>query len=448
MEQKTQKLAQKMENFFWAYLWINPILDIVSGVFIAMLAYNFRAFTNEGGFAITPSLVVRMLVLVGLAVYILVIRDWKAVKIASPMIVAFLMSVVSEFLFFGQVNIMSDVQYFAKFGYNIAILLVYTNVFVRSPLSRAQVLDKIHKAISISLILLTLAIEIPFILGVGYTTYADRFGFRGTRGFFYSGNDITGAFMMLLPLALCYYLHISAQKFDRKTMIFHGIGPAMTILCMALIGTKTAFLAIGVTLFFAVGYALWQMKADGKQSLRRLGWLVVMLVVVMLIISGLSMALSATGATVFDTIRISLDGFADAAEESTSTLFFSGRTDKFMVTWADYSAAGPLGWIFGIGRGMQEAIVEMDVCEVFLYYGVFGLFAMLWLYVKLGVEFLIALPKKFNLLALGAFISLGLAAAYLIVAGHVLFTVTSGFYFAFTLVYAQLAVGKMKAEQA
>ena len=73
-----------------------------------------------------------------------------------------------------------------------------------------------------------------------------------------------------------------------------------------------------------------------------------------------------------------------------------------------------------------------------MFYGLFGCVTMLWIYVKYGVEFLIRFFKGFDVLRLGAFVSLGLTVAYLTMAGHVLFTVTSGFFFAFALVYARL----------
>ena len=80
----------------------------------------------------------------------------------------------------------------------------------------------------------------------------------------------------------------------------------------------------------------------------------------------------------------------------------------------------------------------MDLCDAGLLYGVFGFVAMLWLYVKYGIEFLMRVVKNFNVLVLGAFVSLGITVAYLTLAGHILFTVTSGFFFAFVLIYARL----------
>ena len=72
------------------------------------------------------------------------------------------------------------------------------------------------------------------------------------------------------------------------------------------------------------------------------------------------------------------------------------------------------------------------------YYGVFGFAAMLWLYVKLGAAFLRGLFRKFSITSFAAFIALGVTVGYLIIAGHVLFSVTSGFYLSFTLLYSRV----------
>ena len=96
----------------------------------------------------------------------------------------------------------------------------------------------------------------------------------------------------------------------------------------------------------------------------------------------------------------------------------------------------------GIGRGSQAKIIEMDLLEVFLYYGVLGTVAMLWLYLLQGVKTIIDLFRCFSLRNLAVCVALGLCVGYLFLAGHTLFSVTAGFYFAFMIVYARLFCSK------
>ena len=133
--------TKKLESFFWFYLILNPILDIVSGLYIQFVT----------------------------------IRDWKSVKIAIPMGVAWLLSVASEFITFGGVSIFIDIQYFSRFAYNVAVFFVYCRLMERSGLPREQVIEKIHQFIMASLFLLTVVIVVPYIFGAGHYTYADRF---------------------------------------------------------------------------------------------------------------------------------------------------------------------------------------------------------------------------------------------------------------------------------
>lgn len=440
-----QKSLKGLEKFFWLYLLFNPILDIVNGLYIWMLtrgyggmdALNYRELTNAGGMTATPALVVRMLVLLVMVVYVLMLRDKKAILTALPMGAAWAMSVLSEFIWVGKVNLSLDVTFFARFAYNVAVAMVYLNLFRRSELSRDRLIEKIHAYVNGMTIVFSLGILIPYVLNIGYSTYYDRFGARGVRGFYYSGNDITGALMILLPLAIAYFLFIPRRNFTRGRMLFYSLGPAMSIICLMLIGTKTALLAmIGETAVMVIFALVCAIRGD-RELLRRMVILAGITVVVGLVFNGLSMLLNGAGRSIMDMFKESVGAMQEAAEEEGGSLI-SGRGNKLAATFADFKAAGPIAWLFGVGRGSQGHIIEMDLFDVGLLYGVFGFVTMTQMYIRYGVQFLMRMVKNVNVLVLGAFVSLGITVGYLTVAGHILFTVTSGFFFAFVLVYARL----------
>lgn len=114
------KQIEKLEKFFWFYLILNPILDIVSGLYIQFVTHG-DVYSSASVAPVTPSLIVRMAVLLVMIGYIFLIKDWKSVKIAIPMGVAWALSVVSEFITFGELSLFIDVQYFARFAYNVAV---------------------------------------------------------------------------------------------------------------------------------------------------------------------------------------------------------------------------------------------------------------------------------------------------------------------------------------
>lgn len=434
-----QRSIERLERFFWIYLLLNPVLDYISGLYIRFVT-NGDVYNSAISMPLTPSLVIRMAVLLVMIAYIFMIKDWQAVKIAIPMGIAWGMSIVSELITYGQISLFIDIQYFARFAYNIAVLFVYSQLIERSKLTADALIDKIHRYITWMLFLLTVVIVVPYIWGAGYYTYADRFGYRGFRGFYYSGNDITGALMILFPVAACYFLSMKLKYKDWKTFIKYAAPLAMTMLSMLLIGTKTAFLAIGVAGIAIFIYAIIKATQKDFEPLKRVISVVLLFALLFLIISALTMFFN--GTDMGETIRDSLKGIALGAGEGNGTLLFSGRLNKLIPTFYEYQNAGPFAWIFGIGRGSQVETIEMDLCEVLLYYGLFGVVTMLWLYLHRGVSFVLNFFRRFNVLALGAFLSLGLCVAYLTIAGHVLFTVTSGFYFSFALIYAGFVTRK------
>jgi hypothetical protein len=428
--------VKNLENFFWMFLIINPILDILNGLYIYYLDETYGYIYEEASLSMTPTLVFRMCVLVLFILYVIRLRDKKSILCALPIGVAWAMSVVSE-LFFSSASValFTDVQYIAKFCYNIGVVFAYTLLFRRSTLSHKELMDKINHLLCYTLMALSLAILIPYSYGGGLTTYADRFGYRGARGYFYSGNDITAIFMLLLPVVTCYFMSRKPEDLTRKTRVLYTLASAFTCICLCLIGTKTAFLSVGVTMGVLLAYSvILMLMKKGSAPFKRIVMIIVITGVVMV-------ALSLANQSLFNDISESLNTTSQVVErDGTVTAIMSGRQDKLRNAVEQYLHSGIVGKIFGIGRGSQEFVIEMDVFEVFCYYGIFGAIAMLWLYLKLGFSFVFKFFHKVNLMTIGVFLSLLLCSGYLVMAGHVLFSVTSGFYFALMLVYSKWVV--------
>ena len=103
-----------------------------------------------------------------------------------------------------------------------------------------------------------------------------------------------------------------------------------------------------------------------------------------------------------------------------------------------FKKGGIIVWLFGMGRGSVKEILEMDVFEVLFYYGAAGCAAFLWLYAKAAVEFFRSMVRRPDVITVALFTALAMCAGYLFIAGHILFSVTSGFYFAFVIVYSRV----------
>ena len=433
----TDNIIKKLDKFFLAFLIINPFLDVVTGVYIKVLETLSGNNFDTISIPVTPSLLIRMLVLVLFAAYALISLDWKAIGAALPVGIAWLMSVIGEILFFYSFALYSDIQYIARFAYNFAVVLIYMQVFRRMGVSREELLRKLSDVLALSLLMLSATIVVSYMLDMGYTTYADRYGYRGTRGFFYSGNDITAILMAGLPVVMCGFM----QRKDLSSRMFwaYDLSAALTAICLMLIGTKTAFIAVIAAAFVLGACAIWKLVAFKERlPIRRC----IILVVTMMLVFGI-MALLSTE-SIFGEISASFSQTGTVMEnEGAATALLSGRHTKLAKAFAMYKEGGLYTWIFGVGRGTQNAIIEMDLFEVVIYYGLFGAVAMLWLYVKLGLEFVWKFFKnlkevRHDLMPVAVLVSLGLCAGYLIIAGHILFSVTSGFYFSYMLLFGKI----------
>lgn len=74
-----QKAAKNLERLFFAFLFINPVLDVLSGAFIMVMEALSGQSVNQFDMPVTPSLVVRMFFLLLFALYALIIADKKAI---------------------------------------------------------------------------------------------------------------------------------------------------------------------------------------------------------------------------------------------------------------------------------------------------------------------------------------------------------------------------------
>jgi hypothetical protein len=461
--ERRERFTAFLEKLFWIYLFLNPLLDILNGLYISSVmsvgVLDVEYFSTLG---ITPSLVLRMLVLLLLALYLLLVRDRKAILTAGFLGLAWALSVVSEFFLLGRVRLFIDIQYMARFCYNLAVLMVYCHVFRNRWGGDGQDLRRKLDAVCVyTALFLSLAILIPAVLGIGYSTYADRLGYRGNRGFFYAGNDVTSILTVLLPLTIARVLRgwkdAGATGGRRRFPLPAVLAASLSINAMLIIGSKTAFLAVLITALLFLGYGV--IRLIKCRELRPLLAIVLILAVsfcVLLLLTVLSylhlLRLAATDETIeVPTFRDAfLSGFlfsigqsAEATmiiaeDEGAANALFNGRQFKLAEQLVQFRQGGIPVWLFGMGRGSQEVVVEIDPVEVLFYYGLFGVVAMLWLYGKLGVEFLRKLLRRFDGTGLALFLSLGMTVGYLCFAGHVLFSVTSGFYLAFAILYSRV----------
>lgn len=436
-----EKTKKTFEKLFWLLLLISPALDLVNGIWSYLLCGGdggmLSSLDIKGLPTLSPSFTVRMIMLVLMVAYLFLEKRWKPILMFVGIGVTWVLSVAGEVIRGVNFSLGADIQYITRFCYCLVVLIAYSTMLKKDGRGQTWLRDAIDKVLSGSLLVLGLGVLVPYMLGMGFYTYADRMGYRGSRGFFYAGNDITAVMMLMLPVVLVGWLE---QKQVRKAgwPWIQAVASAMCLMSMLIIGTKTAFLAVAVTLLAMAGYGLFDgVKGKNWQVIKRLA------VVVLLLLALLLLLLLICENSPLETIWKSFTVTQQLAEkEDLETAVLSGRTNTLDVVMEEFKSGLPLTGLVGIGRGSQEKIIEMDLLEVFFYYGVLGAAAMLWLYLVQGVKTVIDLFRAFSLRNLAVCVALGLCVGYLILAGHTLFSVTAGFYFAFMIVYARLFCSK------
>ena len=436
-----EKTKKTFEKLFWLLLLASPALDLVNGIWSYVLCGGdggmLSSLDIKGLPTLSPSFVVRMTMLVFMVAYLFLQKRWKPILMFVGIGFTWVLSVVGEMIRGVPCNLGADIQYLTRFCYCLVVLIAYSTMLKQDKRGQTWLRESIDKVLSGSLLVLGLGVLVPYMLGMGFYTYADRMGYRGSRGFFYAGNDITAVMMLMLPVVLVSWLE---QKDVRKAgwAWAQGLASAMCLMSMLIIGTKTAFLALAVTLLAMGGYGLFA-------GVREKNWRVIkrLAVVILLVLALLLLLLLVCENSPLETIWKSFTVTQQLAEkEDLETAVLSGRTTTLDVVVEQFKNGMPLTAIVGIGRGSQEKIIEMDLLEVVFYYGVLGAASMLWLYLLQGVKVIIDLFRAFSLRNLAVCVALGLCVGYLTLAGHTLFSVTAGFYFAFMIVYARLFCSK------
>lgn len=456
--QKGGVWADRLEKLFIWYLFANPLFDIVNGLFI-FLTNNFGTHINSWQFPITPTLLVRLLFLGLMGIYILLRNDWKALRTLVMIgVVGIVSTVIAVFWIRNGYNTFTDMQYIARFLYNVAALLVYTKSLTCSGRQkRSDVMAILRRFFTWSALVVAGSIILCFVLSsilsvrIGFFSYADRFGYRGASGFYYAANEATAILMLLLPLTIYDFLQIPLAGYKDTKNWPKFLAPALTLNAMLLIGTKTAYIAILLSAIAITAFYAWQSYRNRpREALRRFAVLLAVIFLIFLLLSlcGLAGDLLVSLGVISkiaeeDPNERDLSHIEDLAQRESIRnshwlvrLLLSGRQYYLGKTASAWARGGPLSWAFGVGRSSQIHTIEMDLFEMLFYYGIIGFIILMLPYaVPLWRLVKNLFKNKPHLLSFSILLALGLTFFYAAIAGHVLFSVTGGFYFVMIMVY-------------
>lgn len=435
------RVKKNFEKAFWLLLLISPVLDMINGIWTYLICGGTGGMLSSLDIkdipGMSPSFLIRIAFLLMMVVYLFLQKKWKAIGMFCVIGLCWIGTIAGEYFRGVEFSLMADIQYITRFCYCLVVVITYSTMLKQSDRDPKTLRSFVDQVLCGSLGVLGLGVLVPYMLGMGFYTYADPLGYRGSRGFFYAGNDITAVMMLMLPIILVNWMEQRDIRHSWRPWL-QAVSAALGLLSMLIIGTKTSFLAVAVTLLILGGYSvvIGFRKKEWTAALR-------LLIVLALVLAFLLLLLLLAESSPLATIWRSLTATAEYTEiADVQTVVLSGRTLKLYQALSDFKDNLPWSALVGIGRGSQTRIIEMDLVEVLLYYGLLGAVAMLWLYLSQGIRTVIDLFRAFTLRNLAVCVALGLAVGYLFLAGHILFSVTAGFYFAFMIVYARLFCSK------
>ncbi len=203
---------------------------------------------------------------------------------------------------------------------------------------------------------LTLALNLLIgLAGLGFSTYSAAEGF-GIKGFIFAGNELA-----ITLIALAYFVLFNWVK--NKPWLIKITVVLLVILSGLLVATKSAMLGtIALSGLFMLLHA------------RKTFYLVLTTILILLV---------AFSTLIFELIKAAgiIDRFIFFYKKSgLITLIFSSR-EEFFFTIKNFALEnfGLLGWIIGWGQGpfhgFVKTAIEIDLLDLYIFYGITGFFS-------------------------------------------------------------------------
>ena len=217
-----------------------PFLDLITAL-----------FTRNSDIFYTPGIIVKGIFMIFMFFYTLKTTS-KYKKLAIYSYIFFFIYIFFYFMFKSELlnakYIFDEVKYLFKLFYFPNIFLGLLCYFDEYHFNK----NEMHNIFKISLIIYTILLFIPFILGISYNTYPEKL--KGYIGLFYSGNEIANIMILLSP---AMYLFIKDKKYTFLVSL-------LIIYTILTIGTKVATIGILGVSFLAFIYYLLYGNKRGK----------------------------------------------------------------------------------------------------------------------------------------------------------------------------------------
>ncbi|MBO6195004.1 MAG: O-antigen ligase family protein [Bacilli bacterium] len=342
---KTIKFNKKFDTFIYLFLLFSPLLDALTSIFVRNTNLGFSIGTIFRG------------------VFLLLVILWIRVNVKNKKILVFfiLYVLLALMYFFGTYrgNILPEITNLFQIFY-LPIMLLFFSKYNN---------DKIDDKLMVKIYLFYLnLILIPYLFNLGYSlteSYSNKVGYFGL---FIGGNEISGILVGLAPIVLTYV--VNSKNYILKIVVYIEL-----LFAMILVGTKTLFLGIIITILYLIyrrlRYAYVVMNEKSSKLPYLLG--IPILIVIIILFPRLPMIKNINTTLKYYNINKVSDVFKI---ENIDNIVFSKRLSNLSKVNKKYFKGETQDIIYGLGfsRIYSMHVIEIDVFDIFYSIGIFGTF--------------------------------------------------------------------------
>lgn len=364
-----------MNKFLKYFVIILPFLDLSTALFTRNYSFDF-----------SPGMIIKGLFSIIMVIYIFKSNSkyGRSGKVIIAIIFSyFLLYITSKHLVLNNNFIFIELTYLLKLFYFPIIfwgLLCYfdDNILLK---------QEIAKLMKFTLLIYTILLLVPLFTGTAYNTYISIF--NGKIGWFFSGNEISNIFLLLIPFMFSFVKSESKFSF----LVFLPITYAALS-----IGTKVSFIALIATVFCALLVNIFQ--TIKKKSKLSIPIMIIFIVTVFFAVNSYAVKNYRYAKTTDESfileeenikkVNYILEKMKNLYDKNEATkilkIFLSSRDIYLANTISIYSENYDLKTaLFGIGFSNTEKInnqnilklIEMDLLDGYFHYGIIGAFIML-----------------------------------------------------------------------
>lgn len=398
-----QNIQKNTANIFLKTLFIMiclfPLLDSLNGFLLKNNIFTMLGQMTRGIFIV----LLFSLVLLNFNFQKLKNNIITCIVVSCICAISLLMAFLFKSEYYNEISIMITIK-FLSFIFMIEGLLC---------LVKLDVIGKgfLESIFDINSLLVPLVIIIPYLLGVGFTIYADGTGYKG---FYFSNNELN--FVLVLLLYFKYNQFLKNRSFFKLLIVF------LILFCCFLLNSKSSLI---LCFLIIIGLPIiLHLKGELRLSKR-----LIFSAFVLMIIGGCILSIIMRN-SIYEFINRQLYFLRN---KSFIEYFTSSRTLIVENSWNKLIDNSNVFFRFVFGNGGLKDIndvspTEMDFIDTFFYYGMIGIGFITVYFTKI----LIKMKKDYN----DVMFLYILLLVYAFWTGHVFFYGISGSYFALMIAYS------------